>query len=237
VSFARAAIFGVVGIVIIGLVGEVATFGRPRVTLGRMDSRFFTAVSLCAGYFGAPIVIARNDRRSACALVGVLAFVAAGLAAAVLGYVMFGDAVCGNVLDNFEEAGVLIQVVRASVVVVAVAAYPGIARASMGIAGSLLFGGHVQTTGRRVALVAAVNGGAIAIASTMVEAGPALAIVGAIGGCGLGCFVPAVMWIMDPTRGVSSMRRLMVGLMAAFGIGATVAAICRAILDIARAFG
>jgi hypothetical protein len=152
------------------------------------------------------------------------------LAVAVLGYVMFGDAVCRNVLDNFGEVGVLIQVVRASVFA-AVTAYPGIARASMGIAGSLLFGGHVQMTGRRVALAAAVNGAAIVIASTMVEAGPALAIIGAIGGCGLGCFVPAVMWIMDPTRGV------MAGLMAAFGIGTAVAAIYRAILDIACAFG
>lgn len=247
------ATFGVVCFFVVSLIIQVSIMfardqPRPSYTFATFNFGVFTALSVHALSFALPVVVlpivrpynTNAQKRTVISLASIGACLAVVVTTAIFGYLRFGDAVEGVVLDSFEQGDILMQIVRSAFCIVVTAAYPCVGQSVMSSWADLIFKDADQgrlPVGRRCVVLLCTNVPPLLLALFLPKAGPALSIGGAFGGCIVDFFFPALMWIRVAEEKIWYWKNLLCLLMAAFGVATAAIATYQAVMDAIAAFG
>ncbi|EAX97636.1 Transmembrane amino acid transporter protein [Trichomonas vaginalis G3] len=216
--------------------------GVAKLTYATFGFGFFSAVAMYGLAFSLPVVVlpiisSYNKDLKKRSIVSAAASIACFLIVAipaVIGYLMFGDNIQTIILNSFEDNDVLITITRATFLVVVCCSYPCVAQSIKGSWGQLLFGQNDATKidgWRRVALFFIFNSIAVIIAIFLPNAGPVLAIGGALGGTLVDFVYPPTMWVKISKKKWYHWQNILCLLLTLFGLVATAISTYLAVVD------
>ncbi|OHS98655.1 Transmembrane amino acid transporter protein [Tritrichomonas foetus] len=217
------------------------------ITVSKFDMGIFSAISIYGLAFALPVCILPlikpynpdTKKRSLVSLLSCLICFICVLIPGVLGYCLFGDDVADIVLDDFSSKDILIIITRIGFFIVVTFSYPCIGQSVMASWGALIFGDSDQGNlpwSKRWLVLLLTNIIPVGFAIFLPNAGPALSIGGAFGGCLVDFFFPALMWIVISKKKWYHWQNILCILFAIFGIVSCAIATYQAIVDAIVAF-
>lgn len=219
----------------------------PSVIVGKFDMGIFSSISVYALTFSMPVSLLpvlygfeeNAKKRNFSSWVSLLICFTLTAIPGILGYLMFGENIDGNILNNFADDDVLMIVVRVGFFLIVTMSYP-ITHPCVSCSWSdLIFGVNqaAELVGWRRALVLALsNGVTLIIAIFLPQVRPAIDLAGALGG-NIGNFtLPAVMWFMSSKQKKSHWTNILSIAMAVFGCVTAVIGTYMAVISAVDAF-
>ncbi|OHT07770.1 Transmembrane amino acid transporter protein [Tritrichomonas foetus] len=215
------------------------------IELAKIDLSIFSSISIYASAFSLPVAILPlmyqftdnlKTRNRATGTSLLITFLLSGVPA-LFGYLIFGSDTEGNVLNNYPDDDVIITIVRVGFFLIVTMSYPLIQRPISCSWSAIIFkqNNANELTGWRRALVLCVsNGIPLIIAMFLPEMKPALEVGGALGAC-LGNFtIPGAMLLKHGAG--TTFKKVMAGLLAAFGVIVAVIATYTAVISAIEVF-
>lgn len=216
--------------------------GIAKLTYAQFGFGFFSAVAMYGLAFSLPVVVLpiigsyNKDLKKRSIVSGaasIACFVIVALPA-IIGYLMFGDEIQTIILNSFEDKDVLITITRAAFLIVVCCSYPCVAQSIKGSWGQLIFNQNDASKiegWRRVVIFFVFNSIAVIIAIFLPNAGPVLAIGGALGGTLVDFVYPPTMWVKLSKKKWYHWQNLLCLLLTLFGLVATVISTYLAVVD------
>jgi len=207
----------------------------------------FSAISIYGLAFALPVVVLPiiepynkdlKKRTTVSAVATTLCFLLVAIPG-VLGYMILGGKAKDNVLLAFPDNDGLILAVRACFLVVVSASFPCVTQSLSASWSQIIYGINVPKelpTMKRVLVLAVSNGIPLFLALFIPNAGPALSIGGAFGGCLADFFFPPIIWFLISKKPWSHWQNLLCLLFMTFGVVACVVSTYLAVVDAIKAF-
>jgi amino acid permease len=218
---------------------------EPVIAKGGMG--VFSAISIYALAFALPIVVLPivepynpdvRKRGVVSAWTCVLCFILVAVPA-VIGYLMFGDKTADSILDNFANDDVLMIIVRIGFFFVVSFSYPCLGQSCLA-SWSMVFykvNQHAELpTNKRAVVLLLTNAIPIILACFLPDASPVLGVGGALGGCIVDFFYPALIWVMVSKRPWTYWKNLLSILFTIVGIVLGVICTYQSIVDAVNSF-
>lgn len=207
----------------------------------------FSAISIYALAFALPIVVLPivqpynpdiHKRGVVSAWTCILCFILVAVPA-VLGYLMFGDKTEDSILDNFANDDVLMIIVRIGFFLVVSFSYPCLGQSCLSSWSMVFY--HVNQhselpSKKRAVVLACTNVIPVVLACFLPDASPVLGVGGALGGCIVDFFYPALMWVLISKRPWTYWQNILTILFAAVGIIFGVICTYQSIVDAINSF-
>lgn len=221
--------------------------GPKEVVIASAGMGLFSAISIYALSFALPIVVLPiiqpyNKNLAKRGVVSmwtcILCFILVAVPA-VLGYVMLGSECKDNILNSFPDSDILILIVRIGFFLVVSFSYPCLGQSILSSWSQVLFGENQHAElilWKRAIVILCTNIIPILIAMFLKSASPALSVGGAIGGCVVDFFYPALMWVLLSKKKWTHWQNILCILFAIFGIVCGVICTYQAIVDAIVAF-
>lgn len=220
---------------------------KPEIVIAKGDMGLFSAISIYGLAFALPVIILpiikpyNPDMRKRSIISfwsTFLCFVCVVLPG-ILGYLIYGDGTENIILDNFSNKDPLMICVRVGFFIVVSFSYPCIGQSLLTAWSSIIWKESNQgglPFKKRIVVLVVTNIIPLLLAILLPNAGPALSIGGAFGGCMVDFFYPALMWIKISKKPISHWQNLLCILFAIFGIVSAAIATYQAIVDCINAF-
>lgn len=241
VNFACVGWFQIV--MIIKAIQNFPKHGVGNITLAKFGFGFFSAVAMYGLAFALPVVVLPimnsynkdlKKRTIVSASASAMCFVIVALPA-IIGYLIFGDdEIQTIILNSFPDNDVLITITRAAFLIVVCCSYPCCGQSIKGSWGQLLFNQNDATKidgWRRVVLFFVFNSIPVIIAIFLPNAGPVLAIGGALGGTLVDFVFPPLQWVKISKKKFYHWQNILCILLIVFGLIATCVSTYLAVVD------
>jgi amino acid permease len=212
------------------------------VSFAKFDFGFFQALSVFGLPFALPVVVLpiistynpNLKKRTSATFVAMLFTLISVSVPGVLGYLMFGDDSKDNVLLSFPDKDVIAIMCRIGFFIVVNFSYPCMAQSILCSWSQLLFNinSHSELPFlKRGIVLFCTNIIPLLISMFLPNAGPALSIGGAMGGCLADFTFPAVMWVVYSKNNWHSVSVIACILLALFGVVSACISTYLAVLD------
>ncbi|KAJ2782044.1 hypothetical protein H4R18_002506 [Coemansia javaensis] len=154
--------------------------------------------------------------------IATVAAAAASLAIAVVGYVYFRDKTQGNILNNFPQDRLLINVARFLFALNMIATFPMETLVAREVVEELLFRGRGFSMRRHVLITTALCAASLAVGETVCNLGLLLELTGGMSASFLAFILPPACYIRLCSAPLASRRTLPHWLCIAFGVAVMV---------------
>ena len=157
----------------------------------------------------------------------------------IFGYLIQGEDAGSNILNSFDTKDVLITIVRAAFLIVVSCSYPCLSQSLIASWSSIIFKVNKPRelpTPKRITCVICSNIIPLVIAMFLPNAGPALSVGGAFGGCLADFFFPPAMWIKISKKPLYHWQNILCMIFSLFGVVACVISTYLAVIDAIDSF-
>lgn len=220
---------------------------KPEIVIAKAGMGLFSSISIYGLAFALPVVVLPLlhpynpdlKKRSIASGSATLMCYVLVVIPSIIGYMMYGEDTAILILDNFDAKDVLMIIVRGGFYFVASFSYPAIGQSLMSAWSNIFYSDDNQgelSTLKRIPVLAATNIIPVVIAVFLPNARPALSIGGAMGGCLVDFFFPAIMWLKLSKKKLYHPQNIACIILAIFGIGTAIISTYQAVVDAIDAF-